>query len=61
MVLLEGFRFEKRVYFDFPQSTYSVESWVAQKSRSSFSDTNFGIFLSFFTVHLSLFSIHFTC
>jgi hypothetical protein len=58
IVRLDGFKLENSVSFAFDQSMYSVESWVAQKSRSSSSFRNFGIFLNFFMIGLPLLPVH---
>jgi hypothetical protein len=56
MVLVDGFNLGNAIRSAFSQSTYRAESWLDQKSRSSSSLSNFGIFS--FTVYPSLGPIH---
>jgi hypothetical protein len=53
MVFSEGFKSGSTTRFAFFQSRYSVESWLAQKSLSSSSLLNSGIFLLMGDVHLT--------
>ena len=55
---VEDFRLGNRDWTAFDQSTYSVESWVSQNFRSSFSDLNLGMGLSFGFINFSLLWMH---
>src|SRR5690554_5102699 len=59
MVLVEGFRFGNCARLACFQSTYSVESWLSQKARSSLSFLNSGIFLALL-INLPLLTVHIT-
>src|SRR5205823_3007175 len=57
---VEGLRLANTVRLAFDQSTYSVESCVSQKLRSSSSEANFGMGLSFLLIDRPLLFVHVT-
>lgn len=61
MVLSEGFSSGNTTCLAFFQSTYSLESWVAQNSLSSSSLLNLGIFLFMGLIHPPFLAVHLSC